>query len=59
MNNTAAFFLVLGGAVHAIPPLYAFLSSLTGGTPVVQILVGSISVVLGLMAMTRQNATTI
>jgi hypothetical protein len=53
MNGTAAFFLILGGLVHAIPQLYAFLANLTGGTPIIQIVVGSISVILGFMVMTR------
>lgn len=53
MNGTAAFFLILGGLVHAIPPLYALLANITGGYPIIQIIVGSISLILGFMLMTR------
>jgi uncharacterized membrane protein HdeD (DUF308 family) len=57
MNGAAAFFLILGGLVHAIPSLYAFLANLTGGNPIIQIIVGSISVILGFMVMTRPAST--
>ena len=57
MFGTAAFFLILGGLVHAIPALYVFLASLTGGTPIIQIIVGAISVILGFMLMTKPSTT--
>lgn len=43
--------LLVGGLVHAIPQLYSWLSDLTGGTPVIQIIVGIISVILAIVMM--------
>lgn len=49
---TWAFVLLLiGGLVHALPPVYMWLSDLTGGTPIVQIVVGIISVIVAIMCM--------
>jgi hypothetical protein len=41
--------LVVGGLVHLVPQLYAWLTNLTGGTPYVQMVVGLVSVVMGLV----------
>lgn len=43
--------LLVGGLVHAIPQLYSWLSDLTGGIPVIQIIVGIISVILAIVMM--------
>lgn len=49
---TWAFVLLLiGGLVHALPPLYLWLSDLTGGTPIVQIVVGIVSVIVAIMCL--------
>ena len=45
----AAVLLLVGGLVHLIPPLYAGLASLTGGTPWIQIIVGILSVIVALV----------
>lgn len=45
----AAVLLLVGGLVHLIPALYAGLSSLTGGTPWIQIVVGILSVIVALV----------
>lgn len=45
----AAVLLLVGGLVHLIPALYTGLSSLTGGTPWIQIIVGILSVIVALV----------
>lgn len=45
----AAVLLLVGGLVHLIPPLYAGLANLTGGTPWVQMIVGVLSVIVALV----------
>lgn len=45
----AAVLLLVGGLVHLIPALYNALSSLTGGTPWLQIIVGILSVIVALV----------
>ncbi|MGE0201413.1 MAG: hypothetical protein AB7P76_10645 [Candidatus Melainabacteria bacterium] len=46
MSKIAAILLIIGGAVHAIPPLYALLTQLTGGVPVIQIIAGVASILV-------------
>lgn len=48
MKTLAFVLLVVGGLVHTFPGLYTWLSGLTAGTPVIQIIVGIVSVILGL-----------
>ncbi len=45
----AAVLLLVGGLVHLIPSLYEALTSLTGGTPWIQIIVGILSVIVALV----------
>jgi len=45
----AGVLMVIGGLVLAVPTVYDWLSSFTGGLPWIQIVVGSISVVVGIM----------
>lgn len=40
--------LLVAGLVHLIPQLYSWLTDLTGGTPLVQIIVGLLSVIVAL-----------
>ena len=49
LNLWAAVLLLIGGLVHLIPPLYSGLSSLVGGTPWIQIIVGILSVIVALV----------
>ncbi|MFH1175344.1 MAG: hypothetical protein V1698_01315 [bacterium] len=51
LNLWAAVFLILGGAVHTFPQLYRWLTDLTGGVAWVQIVVGVISVIIGLITL--------
>ncbi len=57
MIKLAALLLLIGGAVHAVPALYDFLEQLTGGTPVVQIVAGAASVVVGLLLFSPRYST--
>ncbi len=52
----AALLLVLGGLVHTIPPLNSSLTSISGGTPLIQIIVGVISVIFGIVLLVRRYA---
>lgn len=45
----AAVLLLIGGLVHLIPPLYVGLTTLTRGTPWLQIIVGLLSVLVALV----------
>jgi len=48
MKTFAFLLLLVGGLVHTFPGLYNWLTNLTGGTPIIQIVVGIISVILAL-----------
>lgn len=49
LKKYGPWLLLVGGLVHLIPQLYSWLSSLTGGTPWVQIIVGALSVIVALL----------
>ena len=49
LQKWAPWLLLIGGLVHLIPKLYTWLSSLTGGTPWIQIIVGALSVIVALL----------
>jgi len=49
IKTWAIVFLIIGGLVHMFPTLYRYLTDLTGGTPYIQIIVGIISVIVGLI----------
>jgi hypothetical protein len=44
-----SILLFVGGLAHAVPSLYQWLSDLTGGFPVIQIVVGIVSVIVAIM----------
>lgn len=48
MKKLGALLLVVGGLVHLIPALSDWLSELTGGTAWLQMIVGAVSVVVGI-----------
>jgi len=48
MKVWVSILLLVGGLVHLIPSLYSWLSTLTGGTPWIQMIVGVISVLVAL-----------
>ncbi|MBX2861880.1 MAG: hypothetical protein KTR14_11650 [Vampirovibrio sp.] len=56
MSKFAPILLLIGGAAHAIPPFYAFLTDLSGGTPVIQIVVGVASMLAGISMFGRTSA---
>jgi uncharacterized membrane protein len=45
----AAVLLLVGGLVHLIPALYDGLTTLTHGTPWIQIVVGILSIIVSLV----------
>jgi hypothetical protein len=53
-----AVLLLVGGLVHLIPALYDGLTSLTGGTPWIQIVVGILSVIVALVMFAGDKAGT-
>jgi len=56
MITFGAILLLVGGLVHTIPPLNNTLSGLFGGTPIFQIVVGVISVIVGVVMILRKTA---
>lgn len=52
----AAVLLLVGGLVHLIPALYTSLSSLTGGQPWIQIIVGILSIIVSLVIFAGDKA---
>lgn len=54
----AAVLLLVGGAVHLIPPLYIGLMALTGGTAWIQIIVGALSILVALVLLVGDKQTT-
>jgi len=56
MVTFGALLLLVGGLVHTMPPLNAGITGMTGGTPIVQILVGACSIVIGLIILVKKTA---
>ena len=56
MVTLGALLLLVGGLVNTIPPLNVGLTGLTGGTPIVQILVGAGSIIIGLIMLVKRQA---
>ena len=52
----AAVFLLVGGLVHTIPQLNTGLSQVFGGTPIIQIVMGVVSVLLGIVMLVKRCA---
>lgn len=52
----AAVLLLLGGLVHTVPPLNTSLTQIFGGTPVIQIVVGVVSVLFGVVLLVKRCA---
>ena len=50
-TGLAGLLLVVGGLIQAVPPLYRFLTGLTG-RPWIQVIVGALSVLVGLKCLT-------
>lgn len=54
----AAVLLLIGGLVHLIPALYTGLTTLTGSTPWIQMIVGVLSVLVALVMFAGNKGTT-
>jgi hypothetical protein len=52
----AALLLFVGGLIHTIPTLSTSLGGLFGGTPVIQIAVGIISMIVALVMFFKREA---
>ncbi len=50
LQKWAPWLLLIGGLVHLVPKLYSWLTTLTGGTPWIQIIVGALSVIVALLS---------
>ncbi len=53
-----SILLFVGGLAHAVPSLYQWLSDLTGGFPVIQIVVGIVSVIVAIMIAASHRGST-
>jgi hypothetical protein len=51
MCTWVSILLFIGGLAHALPPLYNWLSNLTNGSPIIQVVVGILSVIVAIMVM--------
>lgn len=51
-----ALLLMAGGLVHTIPALNNGLNGLFGGTPVFQIAIGVVSIIVGLVMLVKRTA---
>lgn len=51
-----AVLLLVGGLVHTIPQLNTGLSQVFGGTPVIQMIVGVVSVLLAIVMLVKRCA---
>lgn len=51
-----ALLLLVGGVVNTIPPLGAGLTGIFNGTPVIQIALGIVSAVVGLVILVKKMA---
>jgi hypothetical protein len=49
MCTWASILLFVGGLAHAVPSLYQWLADLAGGFPIIQVVVGIISVITAIM----------
>ncbi len=49
MCTWVSILLFVGGLAHAVPSLYQWLADLTGGFPIIQVVVGIVSVIVGIM----------
>lgn len=51
----AALLLLVGGLVNAVPPLGKGLMDLFGGSPVAQVIIGALSIIMGLVLFVRKG----
>ena len=56
MVTFGAVLLLVGGLVNTVPPLNAGITGITGGTPIIQIVVGACSIVIGLIMLVKKTA---
>ena len=47
MNKYAPLLLLLGGALHAVPYLNTLMMDVTGGSSIIQLVVGVLSILAG------------
>jgi hypothetical protein len=57
MCTWVSLLLLVGGLAHALPSLYMWLSDLTGSTPIIQIVVGILSVIMAIVIMSGHKKT--
>lgn len=54
MITVGSLLLLVGGVVHTIPPIGTGLAQVFGGTPVIQVTIGAISVIVGLVMFVKK-----
>lgn len=55
MVTLGALLLLVGGIVQSVPPLNASLTGFFNGTPVIQILIGAVSAIVGLVMLVKKT----
>jgi len=55
MKLLGALLLIVGGIAHLLPPFYIWLSSLTGDSPYIQIIIGLLSVIVGIWMLVKKE----
>lgn len=53
LTTVLAGFLVIGGLFNAVPQIPEKMKSVSGGRPILQVLIGIVSTVMGLALITR------
>lgn len=55
MKLLAVILLFVGGLAHLVPAFYDWLSDLTGGTPIIQIVVGLLSIIVAVLLLFKKE----
>lgn len=53
LSTVSAGLLVLGGLINAVPPVSEQLKKVTGDKPILQVLVGMVSIILGVVLISQ------
>lgn len=50
-----ALLLLVGGLINTIPPLYTGLAGVFNGTPIIQIVVGALSLIVAIILLVKNR----
>ena len=55
MMTLGALLLLVGGLMNTIPPLYTKLSGVFNGAPVIQVIIGILSLIIGILMIVKKG----